>query len=92
MQVPLSLSVVSLANASSLDPFPEHLKKRKLVEVGETKPFKPGYRTNVFAVPHKWKSLQRDLLPFLLWVKMLCSHIVSQFITKRLVHTERNTR
>lgn len=59
-----ALSVVSLANSSSLDPFPEHLKDRKLVEVGETKALKPGYRANVFAVPHKWKSLRRDLLPF----------------------------
>lgn len=64
MQVRLSLSVVSLANSLSLDPFPEHLKERKLAEVVEIKAFKPGYRTNVFAVPHKLKSLERDLLPF----------------------------
>lgn len=56
MQVPLSLSVTLLVNSPSLDPFPDHLKERKSVEVGETKAFQPGYRTNIFAVPHKWES------------------------------------
>lgn len=87
----LPTSPLLLANSSTLYPFPEQLKGRKLVEIGETTAFKPGYRSNVSAVPHKWKSLQRDFV-FLLWVKTLCSHIVSQFVTGRFLHADCKSR
>lgn len=63
MQVPFGLSAVSLADSSSVHPSPGHLKERKSPEAGETKAFKAGHRTGVFAVPREWKLLQRALLP-----------------------------
>lgn len=76
MQMPLTFSVVSLANSSSLYPFPEQLKGRKLVEIGEKTAFKPGYRTNVSAILISASLCKESLCLSALGEDILFSHCV----------------
>lgn len=86
-----SPSLLSLANWSSLYPFPEQLKGRKLVETGGTAAFKPGSTGPIFLLSLVNVSLCKETSPFCSGWRH-CVLTVSQFVTKRFVHADCKSR